>query len=334
MSGDTACCAHLKVEYRPIKNDDGSMTERWTCTTCCMTFVPSTRYQQVVKNRDQIAVTNAELGLLLVEQLDVKARLQAIYELLLGDTDGSPWHSDHCYHRSGAHHDPDLCTCGLTLARAKLRELYEELPMPTLDDVLEERRAEREKDSKQYLGDPGVRDPDAPCDVFKPGRPNGDCASDGHYLCDECEERMPYLPERDGETCSYCDEDATQVIETAAGLLPACDFHAQDPTRLNDKQAGRFVELATSAAELREKETVVPLAPPDNEKVMLTDVKVTSVSMVEEGGHPFKIVKPTCEHPGCDAEAQQVGWIANDRAHLCNEHFGMYSLPQDPGEDG
>ena len=36
------------------------------------------------------------------------------------------------------------------------------------------------------VGTPGLRDRDAPCDGFEPGTPNGDCDTDGHYLCDEC----------------------------------------------------------------------------------------------------------------------------------------------------
>jgi hypothetical protein len=39
------------------------------------------------------------------------------------------------------------------------------------------------------LGQEGVRDPEHPCDAFCPGRPAGSCATDGHYLCDECTER-------------------------------------------------------------------------------------------------------------------------------------------------
>lgn len=40
-------------------------------------------------------------------------------------------------------------------------------------------------------GTPGVRDPDNPCEVYTPGIPGeGDCMSDGHYLCLECSERV------------------------------------------------------------------------------------------------------------------------------------------------
>jgi len=36
-------------------------------------------------------------------------------------------------------------------------------------------------------GGPGVRDTNAPCDMFSPGKPtNGGCQGDGHYLCREC----------------------------------------------------------------------------------------------------------------------------------------------------
>lgn len=77
--------------------------------------------------------------------------------------------------------------------------------------------------SPQRIGDPGVRDPDAPCDAFDPlpeGKyPNGrgDCMGDGHYLCRECSllsaesERWPMMlcPQcRHGEHrrwCSLCE---------------------------------------------------------------------------------------------------------------------------------
>lgn len=36
-------------------------------------------------------------------------------------------------------------------------------------------------------GTPGIRDVDAPCDVFEPGMPGGGrCDTDGHYICVEC----------------------------------------------------------------------------------------------------------------------------------------------------
>jgi hypothetical protein len=41
------------------------------------------------------------------------------------------------------------------------------------------------------FGDPRVRDPDCPCDSYRPGKPSGDCYADGHYLCRECEECDP-----------------------------------------------------------------------------------------------------------------------------------------------
>lgn len=33
----------------------------------------------------------------------------------------------------------------------------------------------------------GVRDVDAPCVAFRNGTPRGECESDGHYICQECE---------------------------------------------------------------------------------------------------------------------------------------------------
>ena len=40
------------------------------------------------------------------------------------------------------------------------------------------------------MGVPGQRDPDFPCEDFKPGSlPAGNCNGDGHYLCDICVEK-------------------------------------------------------------------------------------------------------------------------------------------------
>jgi hypothetical protein len=47
------------------------------------------------------------------------------------------------------------------------------------------------------IGDPGVRDPDAPCSEFEPGDPDGRCETDGHYMCRECVH---------GKFCETCDE--------------------------------------------------------------------------------------------------------------------------------
>lgn len=46
------------------------------------------------------------------------------------------------------------------------------------------------------------RDPDLPCpsDDFEPGTPEGECETDGHYMCRECVNADPTaLEERDTE---------------------------------------------------------------------------------------------------------------------------------------
>ena len=45
-----------------------------------------------------------------------------------------------------------------------------------------------ELNGRSAVGQPRVRDPEYPCDVFEPGqpRPNNDCDGDGHYMCREC----------------------------------------------------------------------------------------------------------------------------------------------------
>lgn len=52
------------------------------------------------------------------------------------------------------------------------------------------------------LGLEHLRDPGAQCEVFAYGKPQGDCRTDGHYLCDECKERDPDLI-RDPESRYY-----------------------------------------------------------------------------------------------------------------------------------
>jgi hypothetical protein len=76
------------------------------------------RLAKLIKNGELLAATDPTTFLNLVADAieDERSRRKQAYEALLGDTDASPWHSDHCYHKSGAHRDPNLCTCGLTKA--------------------------------------------------------------------------------------------------------------------------------------------------------------------------------------------------------------------------
>ena len=55
-----------------------------------------------------------------VKRLRTSAR--EAYEALLGDTEFSAWHSEHCY-RSGAHQDSSNCVCGLLKAQRILRSM-------------------------------------------------------------------------------------------------------------------------------------------------------------------------------------------------------------------
>lgn len=48
-----------------------------------------------------------------------------------------------------------------------------------------------EINGRAIVGQPKVRDPEYPCDDFAPGTPNGDCATDGHYLCGGCVNAHP-----------------------------------------------------------------------------------------------------------------------------------------------
>lgn len=52
---------------------------------------------------------------------------------------------------------------------------------------------EAEVNGRSFVGMPGVRDPESPCEGFD-GRHydgGGRCKSDGHYLCVECSELSP-----------------------------------------------------------------------------------------------------------------------------------------------
>lgn len=61
----------------------------------------------------------------------------------------------------------------------------------------------------RVIGSAGVRDPDFPCDGFSPGEPDGDCQTDGHYLCHECE---------NAELCETCGQ-----IDDRCECLPDLD---------------------------------------------------------------------------------------------------------------
>ncbi len=60
-------------------------------------------------------------------------------------------------------------------------------------------------------GLPGIRDVDAPCDVFEPvGAPweyatgTGDCETDGHYICRECVHISLRAVRRKSDLCEEC----------------------------------------------------------------------------------------------------------------------------------
>ena len=38
---EIACCAHLRVSYAPIHNDDGTVSPRWLCNLCDSRFAPA-----------------------------------------------------------------------------------------------------------------------------------------------------------------------------------------------------------------------------------------------------------------------------------------------------
>jgi hypothetical protein len=56
---------------------------------------------------------------------------------------------------------------------------------------------------QSFFGAPGVRDPEAPCEEFEPGTPDGSCGTDGHYMCHECERAQ--LCEDCGQSDARCE---------------------------------------------------------------------------------------------------------------------------------
>ena len=75
---------------------------------------------------------------------------------------------------------------------------------------------------RPFVGEPGVRDPEHPCDAFAPvanpdwlgisvrAAGDGDCDSDGHYLCGSCVRlsRRGKLDRLDQPFCPNCREEA------------------------------------------------------------------------------------------------------------------------------
>ncbi len=60
------------------------------------------------------------------------------------------------------------------------------------ESALQEKRIRLAVLSHEGFGQTGIRDPDNICTAFVEGKPSmhgGDCDTDGHYLCDECERR-------------------------------------------------------------------------------------------------------------------------------------------------
>jgi len=59
--------------------------------------------------------------------------------------------------------------------------------------------------NNEHRGTPGVRDVEAPCEVFNVGEPGrGDCETDGHYLCVECTEIALHVLRRRRGQCEDC----------------------------------------------------------------------------------------------------------------------------------
>lgn len=82
-----------------------------------------------------------------------------------------------------------------------------------------------------YVGDPGVRDPEYPCETFFPGDPrDGNCHGDGHYMCRECIHLKVLTDSGECRDCGcpdcpgLCGEDECSLCTGAA-----CRNHGYEP---------------------------------------------------------------------------------------------------------
>jgi hypothetical protein len=55
MVSNTPACAHLRVQYDPLKATDGALRDRWACPDCGKEFVPraGTPWEQVLLQRGE-----------------------------------------------------------------------------------------------------------------------------------------------------------------------------------------------------------------------------------------------------------------------------------------
>lgn len=84
-------------------------------------------------------------------------------------------------------------------------------------------------------GTPGVRDADAPCEDFEPvGRAfedapgEGNCETDGHYLCRECVHISLAALRRRRDQCEDCGEGLV-TSKVMGEHCPACDVAIARP---------------------------------------------------------------------------------------------------------
>jgi hypothetical protein len=81
-------------------------------------------------------------------------------------------------------------------SRMRRRSNPKGMMLTRFDRILEERILPLPVPIRLTVFDPGcgvkgIRDSDAPCEVFDPGPASGGCQTDGHYLCIECRELDP-----------------------------------------------------------------------------------------------------------------------------------------------
>ena len=91
MSSEHAMCAHLKVEYKPVKHDNGTNSDRWVCSLCGGDFWPQhwlfPAPWQIL--RERLAQPSPRAGNEGLEQIIARAKSKtpcaSNYECLLAD---------------------------------------------------------------------------------------------------------------------------------------------------------------------------------------------------------------------------------------------------------
>jgi hypothetical protein len=127
----------------------------------------------------------------------------------------------------------------------------------TLSDELRSLVSGEEIDLEGKVGDPHVRDPDTPCSEYVPGIPEGDCETDGHFMCCECRECSKeaavrvVAPERKSHVCGRCDNAVVKLILVPDGQ--ACECQKERDTLREEGYGAGYLDGAAKQRKAREQ---------------------------------------------------------------------------------